>query len=64
MFCYVTDYNTPIVQDVYQRKLVKLCVMATLYGATDFGRHGMFMSTFFSLCLAQGLYVSDRQFFC
>jgi DNA-dependent RNA polymerase len=62
MFGYIDDFNSPNIQDVYIRQLVKQMLMTSIYGATAYGRYQQLMNSYFKITVAKGLNVSDSVF--
>jgi len=50
MFGYIHDFNSPNIQDVYIRQLVKQMLMTSIYGATTYGRYQQLMNSYFKNC--------------
>jgi hypothetical protein len=62
MYGYISNFNSPDIQKVYIRALVKQMGMTSIYGATDFGRYQQLMEAYFSIILSKGINVTDSTF--
>jgi hypothetical protein len=62
MYGYIHNFNSPDIQKVYIRALVKQMGMTSIYGATDFGRYQQLMESYFSIILSKGINVTDSTF--
>jgi DNA-dependent RNA polymerase len=62
MYGYIHNFNSPAIQKVYIRALVKQMGMTSIYGATDFGRYQQLMEAYFSIIISKGINVTDSTF--